>query len=45
MTVLELPRTLSEKVDYLLQPVVTRPSSGQSLPASEAAAWKELIDK
>ena len=44
MTVLEFPQTLPDRVDYLLQPVVTRPATEQALAAAEIAEWREFID-
>jgi hypothetical protein len=45
MKVLEFPQTLAEKIDYLLQPVVTRPRAHELLSDAEIAAWQELIGK
>ena len=44
MKVLDFPQTLPERIDYLLQPVVRRPTARESLPEAEVAAWQELID-
>ena len=45
MKVLDFPQTLPERIDYLLQPVVIRPTARELLPAAEIAAWQDLMDK
>ncbi len=45
MKVLDFPQTLPERIDYLLQPVVTRPMANELLSKAEITAWQELIDK
>ena len=45
MKVLDFPQTLPERIDYLLQPIVTRPTANEVLREAEIAAWQELIDK
>ena len=45
MKVLDFPQTLPERIDYLLQPVVTRPATRKRLGEAEIAAWQELTDK
>ena len=44
MKVLDFPQTLPERIDYLLQPVVTRSASREVLPEAEVKAWQELMD-
>ena len=45
MKVLEFPQTLAERIDYLLQAVVARPTTRDTLPEAEIAAWQELMDE
>ena len=45
MKVLEFPRTLPERIDYLLQPVGMRPTERELLSEAEIAAWRELVDE
>ena len=44
MKVLEVPQTLPEKIDYLLQPVLPREAKRRPLSQAEIAAWREIID-
>ena len=44
MKVLDVPRSLPERVDYLLPPVVVRPGPRERELQAETAAWRELIE-
>lgn len=44
MKVLDLPQTLPDRIDYLLQPVMTRPVGREALSEAESAAWRELLE-
>ena len=44
MNVLELPQSLPEKIDYLLQPVLPRRTQREALSEAKIAAWREIID-